>query len=396
MYPSPHLNLATLPAYLPAPSPPPLVSRHQVYRKLLRFKRNRSVTPLDIPTTLIREYTWELAKPLCIIINTSLQTGKSPRQWKDSYVSGVPKIPSPLTLGDMRPISITLLASLLCESFVAEWLYDDISPKIDPQQYGNVRTSSTTHCLIDFLDFTYKELEKRKTSVTATFIDFKKAFDLVDHTTVIKKAISMGVRGCLIPWLADFLTDRRQAVRYQGSTSDFLPITCGVPQGTKIGPLLFLILINDALLDTPQRMKYVDDCTITSSISTTAPDHSPTQTTLNALYDWTLENHVKINTTKTVAMLFSFSPNPPPPPPLTLNNCPLTTVSSFKLLGVTIDDRLTWNAHTTNIVNSASFRLYMLRRLKTFGLPSSELVNIYKTFILPKLMYASPAPAAET
>ena len=125
----------------------------------------------------------------------------------------------------MRPVSITLLASLLCESFVAEWMYDDIAPKIDPKQYGNVRASSTTHCLLDYLSFIYKELEQRDTSVTATFIDFRKAFDLVDHTTVIKKAIDMGVRGCLVPWLSDFLTDRRQAVRFQGSISDFLPIT---------------------------------------------------------------------------------------------------------------------------------------------------------------------------
>ena len=183
-----------------------------------------------------------------------------------------------------------------------------------------IRGSSTAHCLIDFLDFIYKELEKRKTSVTATFIDFQKAFDLVDHTTVLRKAITMGVRVGLVPWLADFLTNRRQAVRFQGSVSDFLPITCGVPQGTKIGPLLFLILINDALLDTPQRMKYVDDCTIASSVCTTNPNYSPTQSTLNLLSQWTAANHVKINANKSVSMLFALSPTPLPPLP-----SPLTT-----------------------------------------------------------------------
>ena len=126
--------------------------------------------------------------------------------------------------------------------------------------------------------------------MTATFTDFKKAFDLVDHTTVIKKCIAMGVRRSLIPWIADFLSRRRQAVRHQGALSDFLPITCGVPQGTKLGPLLFLILINDALIDTPHRMKYVDDCTITNSFNVDSPDHSPTQASLDALQSWTTNN----------------------------------------------------------------------------------------------------------
>ena len=201
---------------------------------------------------------------------------------------------------------------------VEDWVYEDIAHLIDPRQYGNVRGASTTHGLVDFLDFAYKELDKLKTGVTATFIDFKKAFDLVDHTTVIKKCIALGVRRCLIPWISDFLSNRRQAVRYQGSLSDFLPITCGVLQGTKLGPLLFLILINDALFDTPHRMKYVDDCTITNSFNVEFPDHTPTQNSLDALQQWTTNNHTQVNPTKTVTMTFAFSKLPPPLPP-----CPL-------------------------------------------------------------------------
>ena len=263
---------------------------------------------------LIKEFAIELALPMCKLINAVIQSGRNPVQWKVGYVIPAPKIPSPTTFGDLRPLTLTLFASLLTESFVTEWMYNDVAPRIDPQQFGNVKSSSTTHCLIDFLGFTFSELNKRKTGVTATFIDFRKAFDLVDHTTVIKKAISMGVRESLIPWLGDFLSQRQQAVMLHGVISESLPITCGVPQGTKTGPLAFLMMINDALMDTSRRYKYVDDCTIAASFNVDNPDHSPAQQTLDSLQDWTRTNHVTINPLKSVTMPFSVSKIPPPPP----------------------------------------------------------------------------------
>ena len=341
---------------------------------------------------LVKEFAVELAYPFSLIINAAIQSGRNPSLWKHAYVTPIPKITTPMTFGDLRPLALTLFISLLCESFVTEWLYADIAPNIDPQQFGNVKGSSTTHCLIDFLNFTYKELEQRKTAVIATFIDLKKAFDLVDHTTLIKKAISMGVRESLIPWLSNFLTDRHQSVRVHGAISEPLTITCSSPQGTKNGPIGFLMVINDALFGTPQRFKYVDDCTLAHSINTDQPDYTPAQSTLDSLQQWTTENHVQINPLKCVTMQFTVArQNPPPPPSLSIGGQNLETVVTFKLLGLTIDDKLKFGPHVTNIVKSTSFRLHMLRRLKSFGMPVDELINIYKMFILPKLTYAAPA-----
>ncbi|MCP5014880.1 MAG: hypothetical protein GY938_06290, partial [Ketobacter sp.] len=247
------------------------------------------------------------------------------------------------------------------------------------------------HCLTSFLDFIHQNLDKRNTSLAVAFINFRKAFDLVDHTIIIRKAITLGLQPNLVSWLADFLSDRSQAVRYQGSVSTPQHLTCGVPQGTKMGPLCFLILINDALNDTQHRWKYVDDSTVGMTVDNRAPDYTSLQSTLDTLQTWTVDNNVTINHTKSVVMHFNTAKKQVQPPSVSIGPHPLHVVQSVKLLGITLDDKLNWKKHVSTTVKAASYRLYMLRRLRTLGTPTTELRSIYNTFILPKLMYASPA-----
>ena len=386
----PSLSPSSLPAYLPAPSPPPTVQVEDVYRKIIKLKP-RSTTPTDLPIKIYKEFALELASPLCSIINASLSQYSCPMDWKTSYVTPIPKTPSPQSLNDLRPVAITPIASLLCEDFVFDWAYTKIQNSLDVKQFGNIKATSTTHYLTSFLEFIHSHLDKRNTSLAVAFVDFRKAFDLVDHTVVIKKAISLGLPLNLVAWLAAFLTGRRQAVRYQGSVSDFQQLTCGVPQGTKMGPLCFLILINDALTHTPHRWKYVDDCTVGVPINTRHPDYSPLQATLQHLQAWTEENRMTINHNKTVVMHICTSTSAVPVPQLSVGPHSLQVVRSAKLLGVMLDDQLTWKQHISTTVRSAAYKLYMLRRLRSLGTPEEELKGVYITFILPKLMYASPA-----
>lgn len=387
----PPLHSPTLPAYLPAPSPPPSVQEVDVFRRLLKFRQNRSTTPTDLPIKIYREFAPEFATPLCSIINASLSQHSCPIDWKTSYVTPLPKTTSPQSLNDLRPVAITPIPSLICEDFVFDWAYNKICNSIDTQQFGNIKSTSTSHYLVSLLEFVHNHLDKRNTSLALAFVDFRKAFDLVDHTVVINKAINLGLSPNLIAWLADFLTGRRQAVRYRGSVSNFQQLTCGVPQGTKMGPLCFLILINDALIHTPHRWKYVDDCTVGVPINNNNPDFLALQSTLDQLQTWTEENKMTINHAKTVVMHICTSSAAVPPPQISVGPHALQVVRSTKLLGVTVDDQLTWKQHVSNIVRSASFKIYMLRRLRSLGTPTEELRGVYLTFILPKLMYASPA-----
>ncbi|MPC40783.1 hypothetical protein E2C01_034351 [Portunus trituberculatus] len=134
--------------------------------------------------------------------------------------------PSPESLNDFRPISITPIPSLMCEDFVFDWAYNKISNSLDIQQFGNIRATSTFQYLISFLDFIHSHLNKRNTSLAVAFVDFRKAFDLVDNIVVINKAIRLGLPPHLTAWLADFLTGRQQAIRYQNYISSFQQLIC--------------------------------------------------------------------------------------------------------------------------------------------------------------------------
>lgn len=122
----PALDLANLPAYLPSPSPPPIVEQYQVAKRLSSLKTQRSITPVDVPMKLYKEFAPEFSKPLTSIINASLQQSRCPSDWKTSYVTPLPKTTTPQSLGELRPVSITPIPSLICEDFVFEWCYDQI------------------------------------------------------------------------------------------------------------------------------------------------------------------------------------------------------------------------------------------------------------------------------
>ncbi|XP_076044841.1 uncharacterized protein LOC143027435 [Oratosquilla oratoria] len=158
-----------------------------------------------------------------------------------------------------------------------------------------------------------------------------------------------------------------------------------------MGPLCFLMLINDALADSSHHWKYVDDSTVDIAIKNTVPDCFPLQAISNKLQAWTTETHVTIDSTKTITMHFCTSKKEVPAPNVTIGTQPLQIVKSTKLMEITIDDQLDWKQHVANTVRAASYQLYMLRRLRLLETPEKELKNIYSTFILPKFRCVSPA-----
>ena len=265
---------------------------------------------------------------------------------------------------------------------------DDIRSKIDPKQFGSLKGSSASFCLIDMVNNWLRTLDAPSHYLRVCFLDFSKAFDRINHNILIGKLILLGVRRCIIPWICDFLSNRRQLVKIGGFQSAWGSVNGGVPQGTKLGPILFLVMINDLELKSPHtsHWKYVDDLTLSESLS--IRDQSTLQSDLDEIQQWAEQNDMRLNVKKCKEMVISFLRQSPNIVSLHINGNPLSIVSSFKVLGVTFNDHLKWNDNVNILVKKASKRLYILRILRRSGVPSADLLPVFLALVRSVLEYA--------
>ena len=194
-------------------------------------------------------------------------------------------------------------------------MFEDIGGQIDNRQYGCLKGTSTTLCLLDLIHHWLSKMDNPGHYLRACFLDFSKAFDRIDHNIVITKLIDLGVRRSIIPWICSFLSNRRQCVKLGQCVSRWLSTSAGVPQGTKLGPILFVIMINDLKIVSPRsnNWKYVDDVTISEIVPTR--EVSVLQNDLDAIGNWTSTNNMKLNPKKCKEMIVSFRRDIEQPPP---------------------------------------------------------------------------------
>ena len=150
---------------------------------------------------------------------------------------------------DLRPISLTPTLAKICERFVADWLVRSIITKLDTRQFGSLKGSSTTHALLSLVHHILSENDGSRNVIRILLLDFAKGFDHIDHDVLLLKFSSMDIPPTIINWIRDFLTGREQRVRVGSCVSDLKKINGGVPQGMVLGPILFLVMINELLED---------------------------------------------------------------------------------------------------------------------------------------------------
>ncbi|XP_072037054.1 uncharacterized protein [Amphiura filiformis] len=268
----PPLDLGSLEAYLPAPDQSPSLYPWDVYAELKKVKSTKASGP-DALTL----------KVLC------------PLNGKRAIVVPIPKSKPPRA-DKLRPISLTDCFSKISEGFITDWVLEDIQEKIDPQQYGNIKGISTSHYLVSLLHSIHQGADKVNNIGTVVLTDFSKAFDMIDHNILISKFIRLGVRRSIVPWLCDFVSNRVQCVRYNQTLSEYRVLNGALPQGTKLGPIGFQVVINDAAQNMESDIKcwkYVDDLTLAENRS--HPQPSKLQEELTKFNDWTNTNKLSLN-----------------------------------------------------------------------------------------------------
>ena len=196
----------------------------------------------------------------------------------------------------------------------------------------------------------------------------------------------MDVPQTLVNWVRSFLTNRKQRVKLNGFVSDWRAVNGGVPQGTVLGSILFLVMVNDLLSDWKDRWKYVDD---TSASETVTPQTNSTlQLLVDEVVSWTTRNKMKLNVSKCKELIVQFSKDKLSFAPLVKEGTPVEVVDSVEILGLTIQNDMKWHKHIHNIITKVGTRLYMLRLLKRAKVHQNRMKIVFTTIIRPVLEYA--------
>ena len=218
--------------------------------------------------------------------------------------------------------------------------------------------------------------------------DFRKAFDLIDHRILSQKLLTYNLPKSITSWILNFLTDRTQRVKLSNDCfSEWGSVPAGVPQGTKLSPWLFIIMINDLTVSGVDALwKYVDDTTLSESLAKNDP--SLLQHHVDDFVTKLQSDGLQLKESKCKEFRVDFSKPCRSFQPISINNKSIDVVPSVKLLGLTISEDLKWNQHVMDICKKVSSRLYFLRQLKRAKVPSKELVLFYTTCIRPVTEYA--------
>jgi len=357
-----------------------------VERELQRLPNKLSAGPDSIPPYLLRRVATPLALPLSLIFSRSLQQGVLPREWKMAIIKPLFKKGDKARACNYRPISLTSCVCKVFESMLKTELTSFLEHHnlFSACQFGFRSERSTVSQLTLFYDELIMSHNKNE-STDIVYIDFMRAFDTVCHSKLMLKLAAYGVADPVLRWLSSFLEGRSQRVQVNSSLSEEVPVRSGVPQGTVLGPLLFLLYVNDlpSQLHVPCKM-FADDLKLHVSFANNT-NEGDLDDALRSLEEWTQRWQLRIAVEKCSVMHVGKNN---PRQPRNLCGAPLPVASQMKDLGVIFSETLDFKPHITAMVSKASRMSNIVFRVLRSKDPL-VLSKAFKVFVRPHLEYAS-------
>jgi len=347
----------------------------------------------NLSNKLLKDLKTELCKPLTLIINQSLRHGIFPEKLKIAKVIPVYKNGDETITTNYRPISLLPSISKIFEKVIFSQIHNHfkLHQLYFPSQYGFRELHSTEHAAIELIDKITLEMDRGNIPITI-FIDMSKAFDTINHDILLKKLEHYGIRELSLSLLRSYLENRKQFVQYDKHQSQELHIKTGVPQGSILGPLLFLIYINDLHHSTSffHLIKYADDITLLTSLTKQECNCQKTIQNINdnleTISKWLKLNKLSINVSKTKCIAFHMPQKKFTYPKIFLCKSTISYVHEFNYLGIIFNENLNWKNHTNYISNKISKTIGVMRCLK-HEIPQHILKTIYYSLIHSHLNY---------
>ena len=343
----------------------------------------------EISMKTVKHVIKQIVRPLTYIFNRSLITGIFPNDMKTAKVIPVFKSGDRLQFSNYRPISLLPQFSKILEKIFNKRLMSFIENHhvLTDGQYGFRSNHSTSLALTEFVEKVTSAIDKQESTI-GVFIDLKKAFDTVDHKILLSKLQCYGIRGLALDWIKSYLANRGQYVCYNNSNSELKNIKCGVPQGSILGPVLFILYIND-MCEVSKLLNiilFADDTSIFYSTRNIVDITCTVNNELEKLDIWFRVNKLSLNMNKTNFIMFTNKKQLRPTVNIVLNGKNIEQVSHTKFLGVIIDENLTWREQIKTVETKVSKSIGVLYETKDV-LDIQALRTLYQSLVEPYMSY---------
>ena len=359
-----------------------------VSKSLYNLNASKAMGIDNIHNIVLKHCSSSLSRPIHHLFSQCLLQSYLPIEWRTHKIVPIFKSGDRSSVKNYRPISLLCCISKVLEHIIFDKVYDYISPLISVNQFGFMKNRSTVQQLLKFSNSIFDAISRRN-HMDVVYFDIRKAFDSVPHDQLLTKLQNLGISGSALAFFRAYLFNRQQCVVIDNTLSDLVPVASGVPQGSILGPLLFITYINDlpSSIYSSIMLTYADDTKCGKEISS-SDDSLSLQSDINIIANWSLTSRLLLHDTKTCFIRFCLN-HANSDFDYHLNNNPIQMRAYYKDLGVIFSSDLSWSKHIESIISKAYRILFLIKRTFSISSPTSVKKQLYQSLVLPILTYCS-------